>query len=288
MGRTQSPWQDRALLTPFRELGGAFLASRLGKLARQRSEYLLVPIFLLLIFGVWQIIIKLGDMPPYILPAPTSVWRKLLTVLENGDLWRHTRITLLESFYGFISALVFAAVVGYILAKSPWLEKLVSPYLVAAQTVPLIALAPLLVVWLGFGIASKVFIAFVIVFFPMLINTIVGIRLVNEEQRELMRSYSASHWHVFSKLELPSALPLLLGGLKIGITLALTGAMVGEYVGSSYGLGFMILHSKQKFDTAEVFVTIFALVIINVVLYAAVSALESVLLSGRRREESTL
>ena len=252
----------------------------------QRSECLLVPIFLLLVFSVWQLLLELGDMPSFILPAPAAVWRKALIVLENGTLWRHTRVTMLEAFYGFVGSLIFAAVLGYILAKSRILEKLVSPYLVAAQTVPLIALAPLLVVWLGFGIASKVFIAFVIVFFPMLVNTIVGIRLVNEEQRELMRSYSASRWQVFAKLELASALPLLLGGLKIGITLAFTGAMVGEYVGARYGLGFMILHSKDKFDTAEVFVTIFALVIMNVILYGAVSALEGILLSGRTREKS--
>jgi NitT/TauT family transport system permease protein len=139
---------------------------------------------------------------------------------------------------------------------------------------------------LGFGLASKIFIAFVIGFFPMLINVIVGIRLVNEDQRELMRSYSASWWQVFSNLEFPSALPVLLGGLKIGITMAITGALVGEYVGARYGLGSMIIHAKETFRTSEVFVIILTLVSINVILYALASMVEAILLSGRKREES--
>ncbi len=219
------------------------------------------------------------------MPAPSSVWRKLQVVLENGTLWRHTSVTLQETAYGFVGALIFAAIIGYILAKSTWLEKLISPYLVAAQTVPLIALAPLLVIMLGFGLPSKVFIAFVIAFFPMLVNTIVGIRLVDEEQRELMRSYSASAWQVFARLEVPSALPLLLGGLKVGITLAISGAMVGEYVGARAGLGYMIVHSKESYDTPQVFVTIFTVMIVNVILFSAVTGLESILLANRKGAE---
>lgn len=219
------------------------------------------------------------------MPAPASVWRKLQVVLEDGTLWRHTSVTLQETAYGFVGALIFAAMIGYLLAKSTWLEKLISPYLVAAQTVPLIALAPLLVIMLGFGLPSKVFIAFVIAFFPMLVNTIVGIRLVDEEQRELMRSYSASAWQVFARLEVPSALPLLLGGLKVGITLAISGAMVGEYVGARAGLGYMIVHSKESYDTPQVFVTIFAVMIVNVILFSAVTGLESILLASRKGAE---
>lgn len=286
MGSTQFPAQDQTITASFLNIREAFRTNRVGKFISDRFEYFLIPVFLGMFYGIWLLIIRYGGMAPYILPAPTAVWSNFIEVSQDGSLWKHTNFTMLESLVGFVLALIFASLLGYILAKSMFLEKLFSPYLVAAQTVPLIAIAPLLVIWLGFGIASKAFIVLVIVFFPMLINTIVGIRLVNEDQRELMRSYSASHWHVFSKLELPSALPVLLGGLKIGITIAITGALVGEYVGSSSGLGFMIMHAKQKFDTAEVFVAIFVLVIINVALYGGVSVLEGILLSGRRREES--
>ncbi|MCC6190543.1 MAG: ABC transporter permease [Anaerolineales bacterium] len=249
------------------------------------AHSLLIPVYLLLVFGLWQLIIRSGEVPTFLVPAPSSVWRKLQVVLENGTLWRHTSVTLQETAYGFVGALIFAAIIGYILAKSTWLEKLISPYLVAAQTVPLIALAPLLVIMLGFGLPSKVFIAFVIAFFPMLVNTIVGIRLVDEEQRELMRSYSASAWQVFARLEVPSALPLLLGGLKVGITLAISGAMVGEYVGARAGLGYMIVHSKESYDTPQVFVTIFTVMIVNVILFSAVTGLESILLANRKGAE---
>lgn len=285
MGSTQFPARDR-LMASFLNWREAFLANRVGTFIRKRFEYFLAPVFLLLVYVIWLLIIQYADMASYILPTPTAVWRKFLRVWQDGTLLKHTSFTMFESFIGFSLAFAFASVTGYILAKSPFLEKLASPYLVAAQTVPLIAIAPLLVIWLGFGMASKAFISLVIVFFPMLVNTIVGIRLVDEDQRELMRSYSASRWHIFSKLELPSALPVLLGGLKIGISMAITGALVGEYVGSNSGLGFMILHAKQRFDTAQVFVSIFVLVIINVSLYGAVSGLEGILLSGRRREDS--
>lgn len=239
---------------------------------------------MLLALGSWILIIRMTELPPYIIPTPTAVLNKFLKITQDDYLWQHVAFTLKGASLGFIGALIIASLLGYVLAKSRFLEKLVSPYLVAAQTVPLIAIAPLLVVWLGFGIASKVFIALVIVFFPMLVNVIIGIRLVNDDQRELMRSYSASHWQVFYLLELPSALPILLSGLKIGVTMAITGALVGEYVGSYKGLGFLIQHSKEKFDTAQVFVTIFTLLIINILLYGAVSVLENILLSGRKHE----
>lgn len=286
MGRNQSPTQVQIFSAFFLERKESLLENSLVKFIRKRHDYLLVPVFLLLVLGLWYLVINRSELPPYILPTPPAVWKKFLKTIQEGTLWEHTAFTMKEAGLGFLGAVIFASVMGYLLAKSPLLEKLISPYLVAAQTVPLIAIAPVLVVWLGFGIASKVFIALVIVFFPMLINVILGIKLVADDQRELMRSYSASFWQVFSLLELPSALPLLLSGLKIGITMAITGALVGEYVGAYKGLGFMILHSKQKFDTAEVFVTIFTLVLINVILYGVVSFLEGVLLAGRQRQES--
>jgi NitT/TauT family transport system permease protein len=286
MGRNQSPAQVQAFSTFFLERKETLLENRLVRFILKRHDYFLVPVFLALALGLWYLVINSSELPPYILPTPLAVWKKFLKTIQEGILWEHTLFTLKEASLGFLGAVVFASIMGYVLAKSRILEKLLSPYLVAAQTVPLIAIAPLLVVWLGFGIASKVFIVLVIVFFPMLINVIIGIKLVADDQRELMRSYSASHWQVFYMLELPSALPLLLSGLKIGITMAITGALVGEYVGAYKGLGFMILHSKQKFDTAEVFVTIFTLVLINVFLYGAVSVSEGFLLAGRKREES--
>ncbi len=283
--RASSP-QKQTLLASLLGFGYAFLDNRLMKYLQKHTEYYLVPAFLGAVLGLWYLVLKLTDFPPFILPAPPAVAKKFVKVIDNGELWKHIGVTFQEAGLGFIASMIMASILGYILAKSKFLERLVSPYLVAGQTVPLIALAPLLAVWLGYGMEAKIFIALVIVFFPMLVNVIIGIRLVSDDQRELMRSYSTSPLQVFFLLELPSALPVLLGALKIGITVAISGAMVGEYVSAHEGLGFMILHAKQKFDTAQVFVTIITLVILNVSLYGIVTFIDNVLLSGRKRGTS--
>ncbi len=262
----------------------ALLVNRAWKFIGRHYEYFLIPVFLFAVSLLWQFIQKYGHVPPYLVPGPVEVWGRFLSLLENGSLWQNTRVTLLEASVGFVSSFAFAAALGYVLGKVSLAEKLVSPYLVAAQTIPLVALAPLFAVWFGYGLTSKVVITFVMVFFPMLVNNIVGIKAVPMDKRELMRSYSASPWQVFAWLELPSAVPILFAGVKIGITMSVAGAMVGEYVGSSEGLAFMLLHAKQMFDFPQVFVTIFILAIIDIALFVGVSTLEGIVLANRRRE----
>lgn len=263
-------WVDR--------LGG----TPIGRLIIQHFEYFVMPWVLLAIFGLWELLIRIGRYPPFILPPPKMVWQKMLVVLMDGSLWEHSKYTIWESVLGFLAALVFGTVLGYFFAKSPFLEKLISPYIVASRGVPVIAIAPLLVIWFGFGLASKVFISFFIVFFPMLVNTIVGMREVDGNQRELMRSYRASSWQVFSLLEVPSALPVLLGGIKVGITGSIMGAVVGEFVGSDRGLGFLVNLSKGLFDTSLMFVAIATLAVLSFLLYSSVWLVEAMVLKGRR------
>ena len=153
---------------------------------------------------------------------------------------------------------------------------------------PIVAIAPLLVIWFGPGLFSKVLICALIVFFPVLVNTIVGLRSVPDDLRDLMRSLQASRWQTFSLLEVPSALPIFLGGLRIGATLAVIGAVVGEFVGADRGLGFMINRARGQYDTALVFVAILALVFMALSLYGLVVLLESRLLSWRRRPEQPM
>jgi NitT/TauT family transport system permease protein len=176
-------------------------------------------------------------------------------------------------------------VLGYLLAKSPAVEKLVSPYIVASQSVPIVAIAPLLVIWFGPGIFSKVLICALIVFFPVLINTVVGIRAVPEDLHDLMRSLQATRWQTFRLLEIPAALPVFLGGVRIGATLAVIGAVVGEFVGADRGLGFMINRARGQYDTALVFVAVLALIVLALSLYASVLLLERRLLSWQARPE---
>lgn len=223
----------------------------------------------------WDVLVRWQHYPPYILPTPAQVWHKFLVVLADGTLWRHTRITLLEIGGGLAMGLVAATVLGYLLAKSPFLEQLVGPYLVAAQAVPVVALAPLIILWAGSGIFSKMLVAALTLFFPVLVNTMVGFRSVERQLMELMRVLNANRWQIFTKLEVPAALPILFGGLKIGTALSVIGAVVGEFVAADQGLGFLInLTSRGTLDTALLFVTLGALVVIAVALYTLVGWVE--------------
>ncbi|HYN87719.1 MAG TPA: ABC transporter permease subunit, partial [Ardenticatenaceae bacterium] len=159
---------------------------------------------------------------------------------------------------------------------------LVGPYIVAMQAVPVVAVAPLLVIWFGSGLLSKVLVCALIVFFPVLVNTIVGVRSVNQEWLELMRALNASSWQTFVKVELPGSLPVLFGGLKLGVTLAVVGAVVGEFVGADRGLGALIKISSSLFDTPQLFVALFALAAMALALYGVVTVLERAVVTWRR------
>jgi len=254
----------------------------------QRSGIYLVPISVVLAILIWYLLTQFGSFPAYILPTPQMVWQKFLQALHNGSLMRHSLITLGEVLFGLVLGVTLATVQGYFLAKSLLVERLLSPYIVASQSVPIVAIAPLLVIWFGPGLTSKVLICALIVFFPVLVNTIVGLRSVPEELRELMRSLHATRWQTFKFLEVPAALPIFLGGLRIGATLAVIGAVVGEFAGSDRGLGFLINVGRGQYDTALVFVAVFTLIAMAMSLYGLVVWLESRLLSWRQRPEDVV
>jgi NitT/TauT family transport system permease protein len=275
----------RMMLSLSRTQGAARqLAAGNGAATRARLDLLMVPVVLALFVGLWQIVIWLGRYPAFILPSPADVAAAFGRALADGTLWRHAQVTLSEVFAGLGLGLVTATALGYVLAKSPRLERLFAPYLVASQSVPVVAIAPLLIIWFGSGRLSKVLVCALIVFFPVLVNTIVGIRSVGENLHDLMRSLGASRWQTFRMLEVPAALPVLLGGLKIGVTLATVGAVVGEFVGADQGLGFLINQARGLFNTPLVFVAILALIVIAITLYAAVLLLEVRLLRWQGRE----
>jgi NitT/TauT family transport system permease protein len=254
---------------------------RLGD-SRPFKFVLALTLFTAFLLG-WHLLVGIGNYPEFILPAPGSVLVRLVQLAADGSLWRHADITAQEALGGFLIGLVFATAVGYPLAKSTLLERVLAPYLVASQSIPLVALAPLLVLWFGFGLTSKVLAAAIISFFPLLVNVIVGVRAVPPESRELMRSIAASRWDVFSKLEVPAALPVYLGGARVGITLSVIGAVVGEFVGSDAGLGYLIAQSRGLFDTVTLFVALVTLMAMALLFYGAVAWLERSLLANRRR-----
>ena len=246
------------------------LLGRLPKLA----QHLLAPIVVIAGLFAWEAIVRWRGYPPFILPGPGLVWTKFLTVAADGTLARHTTVTLLEIALGLAIGLTLALVSGYFLGKNQSAERILSPYIVASQSVPIVAIAPLLIIWFGSGLTSKVLVVALITFFPTLVSTIVGIRSVDTDLRDLMRSMRASRWQMFRLLELPSALPVIFGGLKLSVILAVVGAVVGEFVGADVGLGFLINLARGVLDTPLMFVAVFALIVIAQILYISVSIIE--------------
>src|SRR5512146_2855111 len=224
---------------------------------------------------LWWVVARTANLPAFILPSPGEVWQRFLSSAADGSLLLQTGVTLLEVLLGLFFGVGLATLLGYLVAKSHALERVLSPYLVASQAVPLVAIAPLLVIWFGPGMFSKVLICALIVFFPVLVNTVVGVRAVPAPLYDLMRSLHASQAQVLLKLEIPAALPIFLGGLRIGATLSVIGAVVGELVGSDQGLGFLINVGRGQYDTALVFVAVFVLILLALCLYGAVAWLES-------------
>jgi NitT/TauT family transport system permease protein len=174
-----------------------------------------------------------------------------------------------------------ASTLGYLLSRSRTIERLVTPYIVASQSVPTVAIAPLLVIWFGAGITSKVLISALIVFFPILISTLAGLRSADPELHDLMRSFEATPWQTFSRLELPAALPMIVSGVKVGATLSVIGAVVGEFVGADRGLGFLVKQGQGLYDTPLIFVAVFTLVAMAMSLYGLVTLVERTLLSWK-------
>lgn len=223
-----------------------------------------------LAMAVWELTVRLTRLPPFILPSPAQVGARFGTALADGSLARHTLATLQEVCLGLGIGVTLATFLGYLLARSPLLERLIGPYLVASQAIPTVAIAPLLVIWFGPGMLSKVLICALIVFFPVLVNTVVGVRAVPRDLRALMHTLRATRWQTLRYLEIPAALPLFLGGLRIGATLSVIGAVVGELVGADRGLGFLINVGRGQYDTALVFVATFTLMTLALALYGLV------------------
>ena len=224
---------------------------------------------------VWKVATIVGGYPEYILPAPEAVAERAARAIGSGVLWEHTATTVLEVILGFAAGATVAVLTGIALGKSVLVERVLSPYIVAAQAVPVLALAPLLDIWFGGGLLARVVICALIVFFPIAIATMVGIRSADPLLDEMLRSNGASGAQRTRLLEIPSALPVIFGGLRVGVTLAVIGAVVAEWAGASVGLGVLINIANQGlFDTPLMFVALAALAIIGLAFYGVVVLVE--------------
>jgi len=257
------------------------LTLRSSPLAR-RSAWLPVLVGLAIFVLAWKAIVVVLGYPTFVLPAPELVVARLVTAWADGTIPRHAAATLLEIGLGFGAGASCAMIVGYLLARSPLVEQVVSPYLVAAQATPILALAPLLALWFGPGLTSKVLICGLIVFFPVAIATMVGIRSVDARLLELGRSLRATRRQILLTLEIPGALPSIFGGLRVGATLAVVGAVVGEWAGAERGLGVLVnLARGSLFDTPLLFATLLTIALIGIGLYFIVVLIERALVVVR-------
>ncbi|MBN1202115.1 MAG: ABC transporter permease [Anaerolineae bacterium] len=243
-----------------------------------RWQWLLAPAFGLALLLIWEAVARSGLYAAFIVPSPGDVAHRWREIAADGSLVRHTAVTLREVLTGLLIGVAAAFWLGYLIAKSRVVAYMLMPYLIALQAVPIVAIAPLLIIWFGPGIASKVIICALLVFFPMLVNTVLGVRNIPPELRDLMASLEATPLQTFWHLELPAALPIVLGGLKVSATLSVIGAVVGEFVSASEGLGYLINFGRGTYDTPLVIAIVLTLTALALALYGLAAWLEHLLL----------
>lgn len=232
----------------------------------------------------WHLAVVIFDIPPYVLPLP---WDVLVELVEqwNVQLFEETMVTLVESLGGFLLAIAVAVPLAILITYSDLLNRLVMPALVVSQVIPKIALAPLFVIWLGFGLLPKVLMSFLVAFFAIVVATVVGLRSIEPNMLHLSRSMGASTLQTFLKVRLPNSLPTFFGGLKVGVTLAVIGAIVGEFVGAGSGLGHLTIIAMASLNLPLTFAAILMMGVIGVVMYGAVELLERLAVPWKKENE---
>jgi len=243
---------------------------------RWRTRYLYPGLTLLLVLLGWEVGIRVLRIPDFILPPPSEIVAEM--VAQRTSLLPHTFVTAGEVLVGFGLSLAVGIPLGIMIVYSPFFERTIYPLLVSSQTIPKIAIAPLFLFWFGFGATSKIVVALLIAFFPMVISTVIGLRSIEREMIHLARSMGAGELLTFLKIRLPSALPNIFGGMKVAITLAVVGAVVGEFVGADKGLGYVVVLANGALNTKLLFAAIVMLSLLGIVLFAAVHLLERALL----------
>lgn len=231
------------------------------------------PLILAALIGAWKLYTVVFDIGELILPPPEMVWTALVDLLGQSMIYEATYVTFYETIVGFGIAVVVGVVLGIVLGKMRSVERVLSPFLVATQVVPKVAIVPLLLLWFGFGLSSKIFMAAIISFFVMMQNTILGIRSIEPGHRDLMRVIQAPWWKRVISLDIPAALPAVLTGIELGIVFAITGAIVGEYLGGDEGLGALATVMLAALRTDQLFAVVIIMTVLGFLLYAIVAGI---------------
>ena len=248
-------------------------------LIRTRPELILAPVLLVVILVTWEWGVPYFDVPNYVLPTPSAIgvalWRGLdAGFMARGGYWLHTWVTVWEVLLGFFIGSGVGLLLGTVISQFRIIEATLRIYLVAIQSLPKIALAPIIVLWFGFGLTSKVVIICLLTFFPLLINSMAGFKAVDPERLELMRALGANPWQIFWKVRLPSAMPYIFAGLDMAAVFAVVGAVVGEFVGAQRGLGTLILSMNAQMDIAGTFSVFIILAVVGIVIHKALRMVE--------------
>lgn len=256
--------------------------------SRKLGDILFPVLFLALIIVLWEVAVVVLDVQQIILPPPSDV---VVSLVEDWDyLLKHTWITGLEVLLGFLASVLLGVPAGIMMVWSRTMERTLMPIFVTSQTIPKIAIAPLFIVWFGIGMFPKVLVSFLIAFFPIVISTAAGLKTVEPEMLDLIRSMKATKWQVFTKVRIPNSLPYIFSGLKIATAFATVGAVVGEFVGSDKGLGFVLIVSNSMLETPQLFAALLPLSLIGIFLYLGVAKLEKILIpwDAAARGEDTM
>jgi NitT/TauT family transport system permease protein len=269
------------------------LLLKLRYLLRSRPELLLAPVLLVLFLLGWEFGVEYYEIPQYVIPAPSAIAKSLYRGLNigfghRGGYWLHTGVTLTEVFLGFILGSSIGLILGTIVSQFRVLEATLRLYLVAIQSLPKIALAPIIVLWFGFGLTSKIVIICLLTFFPLLITSMAGFTSVEPERIELMRAICARPWQIFWKVRLPSALPYIFAGLEMAAVFSVVGAVVGEFVGAQLGLGTLIMSMNSQMDMAGTFSVLVILSIIGITLHSVLRILKRHLLFWSRNDSGAI
>jgi len=241
---------------------------------RERPEHPLSVLLFIAVILLWEGAVRGFEIPGIVVPPPSAVAQSLYEGIANNSLIINTGVTFAETVLGFALGGAAGLILGGLIAQFPLLEKTLYPYIVAFQTIPKIAIAPIIVIWFGFGMTSKVIISAAIAFFPLLANTIAGLRSVPQDQVELLVAFTADRWQVFRMARIPQSLPYVFVGLDVAIVLSVIGAIAGEFVGAQAGLGYLILQRNFNMDMAGVFAVLTVLSVMGIGLHILVRTLQ--------------
>ena len=238
------------------------------------------------VLGAWELLVRALEVPAFIVPPPSAVVRAFLGGVLSGTYFLHLAVTAAETVLGFLAGSALGLFLGILIVVFPTLERILYPYIVALQTIPKVAIAPLMVVWFGFGMLSKVLVVALVALFPVLVNVIAGLRAVDQDRLDMLAALSASRWQVFRYLRFPNSLPFLFAGLNTAIVFSVIGAIVGEFVGANRGIGFLILQANYQLDIAGAFALFAVLSILGVALHWLIRFIERKSIFWTARDDS--